>query len=1009
MKATETLKATLSPEQREVVETWGVGLAVVAGAGCGKTTTLTLKCAELLKRNPKAQFAAVSFTEKSAADLRLKLSSRLSELGLVDPSYPLKGHWVTTIHGLCAMILRENPKEAGLDGEESMLSEPEAQALWGRAVETLWSDSLPEGLARDLDLLLERETQDSLTEQLLARVRDLEAYGLTDRLAVNPSTEERALLSVSRAVVERYQKLKRRRGALDFADLERGAALVLRNPELRALYQKRFDLVLVDEFQDTNPLQGELLWAFARPDQSNLCVVGDPKQSIYRFRDADVSVFDEYCAKLPGPRGAPLVLSKNFRSRPQIIEAVNAVCAPIFEKAQLRYDPLISGRPPSETEQDVIRIKVQEPRELASWLKERQALGDSLNDYCLLMRSIRGRGRKWLQALTQEQVPLAVASGGLFWEDPRVRELVAFLKSWTNPTQVLSMAIFLRAPWVGVRDEEIDQWIAKDATLQESFYASQHPLAQALLGYRSNRDVRVGELLLALCISRRIEEELGPALLGLWHRAEDLSSRGNDFHAIVREFARSVEHGRRERDVPPPRGQGTLSVLTIHGSKGLEFPKVILVDFPEKPSPMREYPLLYWDRQKGARLAPRTVNGERDSDDPVELEWREHEKRLVLAETKRLFYVALTRAQEQLIWIEEHPPLQSEPPEETGVASKKAKSSAAREKDPEAALNQDHWRGWMDWGVGVWLQEVDLRGKAQVTDITPSNQEEGAEASHAALCNESSRLDITVARSRHSVTEWSHLLRCPLAYSWKVVDRKLPDFSSAHPEGELPHSARQGSGWEDPVREPGFSQRELGTRVHACLETRDEAGLQQIEDEVGSERFQAHAVIEWARMAPEMEPSNSASGRAVWSELSFELPVESEVLVGAMDRLVFDPENQKYQILDFKVTRRLKSQEELLRDYQTQMKLYAWALGQLEPESRSRMSARLVAFSDQAVTDVLVPLPARYEDLDAEVKSWALEAAQLISGVKEAKPRSGLACQHCDYRQSCQFSAYRSE
>src|SRR4051794_1067310 len=110
----------LSPEQQRVVETWNQGLAVMAGAGSGKTTTLVIKCAELLRQNPKARFAAVSFTEKSASDLRAKLSTRLS---LTGEGGVLSGHWVMTIHGLCAAILREYPREAGYDGEESMMSE----------------------------------------------------------------------------------------------------------------------------------------------------------------------------------------------------------------------------------------------------------------------------------------------------------------------------------------------------------------------------------------------------------------------------------------------------------------------------------------------------------------------------------------------------------------------------------------------------------------------------------------------------------------------------------------------------------------------------------------------------------------------------------------------------------------------------------------------------------------------------------------------------------------------
>src|SRR5437773_2588389 len=97
-----------SPEQQEVIDTWGRGLAVMAGAGSGKTTTLVTKCEELLRRDPNARFAAVSFTEKSTSDLRAKLSQKMD--------LPKGGHWVMTIHGLCASIVRDFPREAGFDG-----------------------------------------------------------------------------------------------------------------------------------------------------------------------------------------------------------------------------------------------------------------------------------------------------------------------------------------------------------------------------------------------------------------------------------------------------------------------------------------------------------------------------------------------------------------------------------------------------------------------------------------------------------------------------------------------------------------------------------------------------------------------------------------------------------------------------------------------------------------------------------------------------------------------------
>ena len=168
----------LSPEQREVVESWGQGLAVLAGAGSGKTTTLTIKCAELLKRKPEARFAAVSFTERSASDLRAKLTSAhcaRAQGFLPDDDKRGRrssGHWVMTIHGLCGAMIREYPREAGFDGEETMLSEPEAQrALGARDSSPLVGRSLaPRSLAA-VDLLLDRESRDGVLSLLAPGAR----------------------------------------------------------------------------------------------------------------------------------------------------------------------------------------------------------------------------------------------------------------------------------------------------------------------------------------------------------------------------------------------------------------------------------------------------------------------------------------------------------------------------------------------------------------------------------------------------------------------------------------------------------------------------------------------------------------------------------------------------------------------------------------------------------------------------------------------------------------------
>lgn len=940
----------LTPEQRAVALSWGKSLAVLAGAGSGKTTTLVVKCQELLKKNPEARFAAVSFTEKSASDLRAKLSERLPLRG---EGGALSGHWVMTIHGLCNAILRDYPREAGFDGEESMLSEPEAQLLWEQAIQALWFDELPPETRTAVDQMLLRESRDSL-HALLKRSRELASFGALDYLARSEDSDSKALAQIATYVLDRYERLKRRRGALDFNDLERGADRALEHEAIRQAYHQRFALVMVDEFQDTNPLQASIVRRFCKPDGSNLCVVGDPKQSIYRFRDADVSVFAEFCSKLSEQHS----LTWNFRSRPGIIDYANALCAPAFMSSQMPYEALTPKREPHESLQPVVRLDVTQPSDLGKWILSEIEKGIPLQDMALLLRKIRGN-EKWLKALTASGIPIAVGSGGLFWEDARVREMTAFLKWWDNPGNSLSGAVFMRAPWVGIPDTALDEWVRQDPTLEGPFFASQHPIALKLAPFRK-KIARPGELLLALLVDEKTEDELGAPLLGLWHRVEELSSRGLDFHSVVTELGHALEESRRERDVPPPRNKGQLSVLTLHASKGLEFPHVILVDLgPKGRAP--DAPLLFWDREKGAFLGVRDSDGDRDKDHPVESVWRAREKEKALAESKRVFYVALTRAQERLVLVcPELPERKSAPPE-----------------DP---YSQDDWRGWVENApIAAEVGVIDT-GRASPSKAT-SQEDEVAARSALRL-----RKRQILRRPRHSVTEWTLLSRCPRAYEWSFVrprpvaegmaDLKL--FTGAEAERTA-------------VRE--ITQAELGSRVHSCLERGDHEGLKRLEAEVGTDRLQAEPLISWALSSEWMAPPQAQ--REVWSELAFEIPIGEEILVGSIDRIVLEP--GRASIVDFKVTEKPKSVEALVEAYVTQLELYAYALKRLLPSDESkntRFEAMLVNISPKSIQAVPVSVGA------LPVESLAVDAADIISG-REGEPRPGPLCRFCEFRSQC--------
>jgi ATP-dependent exoDNAse (exonuclease V) beta subunit len=940
----------LTPEQRAVALSWGKSLAVMAGAGSGKTTTLVVKCQELLKKNPEARFAAVSFTEKSASDLRAKLSERLPLRG---EGSALSGHWVMTIHGLCNAILRDYPREAGFDGEESMLSEPEAQLLWEQAIQALWFDELPPEARQAVDTMLLRESRDSL-HALLRRSRELASFGALDYLFNSEDADSKALAQVATYVLDRYERLKRRRGALDFNDLERGADRALEHESIRQAYHQRFALVMVDEFQDTNPLQASIVRRFCKPDGSNLCVVGDPKQSIYRFRDADVTVFEEFCSKLSERHS----LTWNFRSRPGIIEYANAVCAPAFMSSQMAYEALTPKREPHESLQPVVRLDVKQPFELGKWILSEVEKGIPLQDMALLLRKIRGN-EKWLKALTASGIPIAVGSGGLFWEDARVREMTAFLKWWDNPGNSLSGAIFLRAPWVAVPDAMLDEWLRQDPTMVEPFFASAHPLAKRLAPYRSKIS-RPGELLLALLTDDKVEDELGAPLLGLWHRVEDLSSRGLDFHSVVTELGHALEESRRERDVPPPRNKGQLSVLTMHASKGLEFPHVILVDLgPKGRAP--DAPLLFWDREKGAFLGVRDSDGDRDKEHPVESQWRAREKEKALAESKRVFYVALTRAQERLVLVcPELPERKSAPPE-----------------DP---FSQDDWR--------AWVENAPIPAEAVATPDRESRKAEKESSEQETLSRNVRHLErkSVLRRPRHSVTEWTLLSRCPRAYEWTFI-RPVP-VADGIQELNLFSGAKV-----ERTAEREITQAELGSRVHSCLERGDHEGLKRLESEVGSQRFQAEPLISWALSSEWMAPPQAQ--REVWSELAFEIPIGSEILVGSLDRVVLEP--GRASIVDFKVTEKPKSVDALIEAYVTQLELYAYALKRLlsEDEAKStQVEALLVNISPKSIQAVPVSVGA------LPVETLALDASEIVSG-RKGEPRPGPLCRYCEFRSQC--------
>ncbi|MBU6375488.1 MAG: UvrD-helicase domain-containing protein, partial [Bdellovibrionales bacterium] len=900
-EATNTSK-NWTPEQLEILETSGLGLAVTAGAGAGKTTTIVEKCVRLLQGKPSARICAVSFTERSASDLRAKLSRALRD----SEGFDLSKHWITTIHGLCGSILREFPREAGYQGDERVLSDVETQRIWQRAIQTLWMESenlqTSEQPQSALQRLLSREGKAG-AESLLLRFRELEARAVIEQAMSEQDLDLRAAAEVAARAIHRFNAFKAKASGIDFSDLEKAALSALSYENVRSLLRARFDLVLVDEFQDTNPTQAQIIWSVIRSDQSNLCVVGDPKQSIYRFRDADVGLFEESCQRLPIRRS----LTVNFRSHPRILEVVNQICAPLFEASSLSYEPLNSGRAEkdfglSDREDPVFRLEVRSPDDLATWIASEHSRGVRLESMAILVRRVRGM-ENWIQALSRRGIPVAVGGGGLFWKDPRVLELLSLLKWWWFPADEWAALGFLTAPWVQVPNEQLDLWKSRDASF-EAFWDSDHPIARHLGSWRS-KSLRPGELLASLLETPGLENsigELSQSLLSLWYRCEQLSFQGSDFGDVVRRLHEANENGKREKEVPPPSNRGVLPILTVHASKGLEFDQVFLLDFGRKQK-NPPGPLLFVDRKRGVFLIPRGPDGKRNDRDEKYKDWKNFEASAAVSESKRAFYVALTRAKKKLIFV--CSPID---PEKGFV------------RDPESALRVDHWRGWLEHlGQGIPSKSVDFVSE-QETKLSQADHS----VPDVARRNQLAESVPARIRARHSVSEWTLLGRCERSYAQNL----MVQFSVSQPESEALIPAISRPEYQDENlqnrRNDGISADELGRRVHALLERWAEHGkgvvsaevleeFHQLMKEAGKGRLHESSFFQW------LEGRGRLHEHA-YVELPFEWVVGGASLVGVMDRVeeIFPGH---WRVLDYKVLNRRKSDDEIRALYSHQLEI----------------------------------------------------------------------------------------
>ena len=598
------LDALNEPQRQACLKTDGPVL-VLAGAGSGKTRTLTYRIAYLIKQEGihPAEVLAFTFTNKAAREMKNRINS------LVGPDSRFM--WIGTFHSVAVRILRENIQHLGYNGRFVVYDTEDTKSVIRDIIRQLNWD--------------EKEWPPGLFQNAISRAKNrfLSPQQWEDRSYFG----ERVL-----QVYTSYQERLKTLNALDFDDLIFQSVLLLeRHADVRQHYQRRFKHVLVDEYQDTNLAQYQFVRHLVA-EHGNLCAVGDDDQSIYGWRGADMRNILEFQRDFPG--AAVVRLEENYRSTQVILDAANAVVKnnherlgkDLWTKKEAGESVRLYRAPDEESEAwyaaEVIHEAVRQGRRLAD---------------CAVLYRTNAQSRAFEMAMARAGISYRLVGGKRFYERKEVKDVLAYLRVVFNPADDLSLLRIINYPRRGMGD-------VAQRRLREFALTQQLSLAEALnradevegLSAQARRAAReLAELLRSFqaqsgeSLAERVQH-LAEVSGITTHLRQERTREADDRLGNIGELISEAKRFEEEQGTPDlgeflgwvalvsdldetQEDGGGVWLMTVHSAKGLEFPVVIVAGLEEGVFPhMRS-------------LEEGTVEEER-----------------------RLMYVALTRAQEEL-------------------------------------------------------------------------------------------------------------------------------------------------------------------------------------------------------------------------------------------------------------------------------------------------------------------------------------------------------------------------
>ena len=591
---------SLNPDQYDAVVHRGGPLLVVAGAGSGKTRVLTQRIAWLIEGGVHPmRVLAITFTNKAAGEMRDRVEA------LVGPV--ARQMWVSTFHAACVRILRAHADLLGFPKTFSIYDQSDAQRLVSYVI-------------RDLGLDVKRFP----TRGVQARISLWKNELLTPGKAKDRATG--MLESKHADVYIEYQLRLERAGAMDFDDLlMRTVQLFKQHPDVLAMYQERFEHILIDEYQDTNISQNEIVLMLGAKHH-NVCVVGDTDQSVYRFRGADFRNIMQFEEAFPDV--TTVVLAQNYRSTQNILNAANAVISNNIErKPKNLWSDSGTGDP-------IVRYYADDEHDEARWIAQqiRDAHETDARQWGEMAVFYRANAQSRIleESLMRFGVPYKIIGGTRFYERREVKDALAYLRAAINEADEVNVKRVLNVPKRGIGDTSVDKLDTYARNHDQGFSFALHNAAAASVGgaalkgitaflasldeagnHQSEGPAEVLRLVLKSSgYMTELENEDTVESAGRLENLAELIGFAEEFESVD-DFLEQVA---LVADTDQIDGDNRVMLMTLHAAKGLEFPVVFLAGFEEGVFPHS-----------------------RSLAEPEEME-----------EERRLAYVGITRARELL-------------------------------------------------------------------------------------------------------------------------------------------------------------------------------------------------------------------------------------------------------------------------------------------------------------------------------------------------------------------------